>query len=79
MFTFVSFVRIRNRFGRHPIRAFGPAGQILQLAPLAAERPIHGINRMPPAEHAQRGVGHLALFYLWCLLASAGRYRARNQ
>jgi len=54
MFTFVSVIRIRDRFGRNPIRAVGPAGQILQLAAPAAERPIHGINRMPPAEHAQR-------------------------
>ena len=52
MFTFVSFVRIRDRFGRNPIRAFGPAGQILQLAALAAERPPAGIDRVTPAEHA---------------------------
>ena len=78
VFTFV-IIRLRNRVSRNPVRAGGPAGQILQLAPLAAERPPRGINRMPPAEHAQRGVGHLALFYLSERIGVGGARRKRNQ
>ena len=46
-------VRLRNRFGRDPVGPRRPAGQILQFAPLAAERPPLGLDRVPPAEHAQ--------------------------
>src|SRR5437667_12908184 len=57
-FVLFRFVRFRYRVARNPVSAGGPAGQILQLAPLAAERPIRLVNRMPPAQHAQRGHTH---------------------
>src|SRR5581483_4510782 len=65
-------VGLLNRLAGDPVRSVGPTRQILHLAALAAERPPLGVGRLPPAEHAKRGVrgcGHPAILILrpWAL------------
>ena len=52
MFVF-GFVLFLSYFTGYYVGAGRPARQVLQLAPLAAERPPCGIDGMPPAEDAQ--------------------------
>src|SRR5450759_2971236 len=53
----IIFVCVRfgfgHRVGSDPVRPVGPARQVLQLAPLAAERPPREVYRVAPAEYAQ--------------------------
>src|SRR3989442_4618249 len=51
-------VRVTHRFSRDLVRAVGPAGEILQLAPVAAEGPPCGVDRLAPAERAKRRLRH---------------------
>src|SRR2546428_11666837 len=51
-------VRVTHRFSRDLVRAVGPAGEVLQLAPLAAEGPPCGVDRLAPAERAKRRLRH---------------------
>ena len=54
MSPFVGFVAVADAFACYPVDAIHPSCEILQLAPLAAEWPPLRIDRMDPAEHAQR-------------------------
>src|SRR5258708_32297671 len=52
--VFVRLVLVVDRFGGDAVRAVGPAGEVLQLAPLAAERPPGFFHGMTPAEDTER-------------------------
>src|SRR5215467_8300091 len=56
----VSGIRLlfRHRFPGYAVRPVGPSGQILGLAPLAAERPPRRIDRMLAAEHTDVRLRH---------------------
>src|ERR1017187_1293248 len=42
--------------GSDPVRPVGPTRQVLQFAPLAAERPPREVDRVAPAEYARSGL-----------------------
>jgi hypothetical protein len=52
----VRFVGLDERLSRDSVTAINPSGEILQLTSLAAERSPVRIDRLKPAEHAQRSV-----------------------
>src|SRR5262245_33856426 len=52
-FLAFTFIGLAHRLARHPVGAVGPACEVLHFAPLAAERPPRGIDRLAPAEDAQ--------------------------
>src|SRR5207247_786203 len=55
LLTFVvTLVGIAHRFGGDPVSSFSPSRQVLQLTAFAAEGPPELLDRMAPAEHAER-------------------------
>src|SRR5258708_5290834 len=60
--VFVRLVLVIDRFGGDAVRAVGPAGEVLQLAPLAAERPPRFFHGMTPAEDTER-LRHQAILH----------------
>src|SRR5436190_3760326 len=57
LFTVTFFtLGFRHPLCRHPVRAIGPAREILDLAAFAAERPPRQIRRLPATEYTQRRV-----------------------
>src|SRR6516225_7187428 len=50
--------RVGHRLARNAVRTVGPAGEILELAALAAERTPLRIDWMFAAERTQRRFGH---------------------
>src|SRR5207344_2505541 len=72
-FFLLTFVRLVHRLRLDPVRPVGPARQILQLAPFAAERAPGLFHGMTAAEHAQRRLRHEPYFIL---ARQIGRLRA---
>ena len=68
-FWLFRFVGIVDRLGGDAVSAVGPAGEILQLAPLAAERPPGVFHGMAPAENADRRRHHSILYMHYVVIA----------
>jgi len=47
---------VLDSFAGDVVAALSPAGQILELAPAAAERPPGALDQPPPAKHTKRGL-----------------------